>query len=70
MKLNSKECKKALKRYRGKNDIEKLAIKILLARSEDVVDMPGIQDMGNKRIDELANVIGKIRSDIGIEGEV
>jgi hypothetical protein len=67
MKLDSNECKGALRTYKVENDTEELAVKVLLARDEDVVDISGILDMGNKQIDELAEAIRKIRNDIGIE---
>ncbi len=69
MKLDSSECKQALRTYKAENDMEELAIKVLLANAEDVVDIPGIEDMYDKQIDELAKVVGHIRNKLGIEDE-
>ena len=69
MKLDSSECKQVLRTYKVENDMEELAIKVLLANAEDVVDIPGIEDMYDKQIDELAKVIGHIRNKLGIKEE-
>jgi hypothetical protein len=69
MKLDSKECREALKRYKVENNMEELAIAVLLAKDEDVVDIPGILDLQDTQIDELARVIKCIRDIIGIEEE-
>jgi len=67
MKLESKECKEALKKYPVKNDLEKLAVEVLTVEDYEVTNIPGIQNMSDKQIDELADIIKEIRSNVGIE---
>jgi hypothetical protein len=67
MELESEECRTKLKEYEVKNETEELAIKVLLAKEEEVVNIPGITDMEDDEIDELAIVIGNIRDEIGIK---
>ena len=67
MRLNSEECKKALREYQVKNDMETLAVKVLLTIDEDVVNIPELEDMSNDKIDELADTIGEIREAMKIE---
>jgi len=67
MKLESEECKKALKEYKTTNEVEKLAVKILLTDACEVVNIPGMTDLTGEQIDELASVIGDIRDNLGIE---
>jgi hypothetical protein len=68
MNADSEMCRRLLKRgYPVKNDIERLAIEVLKAEPEDVVDIPGITDMDDNQIDELAETIRRIRKDIGAD---
>lgn len=67
MKLDSKECKEALNNYKVTNDIEKMAIKVLIVKEEDVVKIPGLLNMSDEQMHELARVIREIRSNIGIK---
>ena len=69
MKLNSKECKTALENYQIKNNVEKLAIEVLLAKAEDIVSIPEIAAMDDDALDELAVKITNIRTEVGIEDE-
>jgi len=72
MKLGSVECIKVLENYEVKNDIEMMAIKVLLVpyeRAHEIVDLPGMADLTGEQIDELAKTIGKIRDDLSIEEE-
>lgn len=55
-----------LENYKAESDMEKLAIKVLSANPEDVVDIPGIADMNDQQLDDLANVIRDIRMKLGI----
>lgn len=68
MKLNSYQCKKALKRYRTKNTMEKLAVEVLLSRDEEVVNIPGILQRCNDIIGDLTEAIRKVCNDLGIDG--
>lgn len=67
MKLDSKECREILERYLVKDDMEKLAVKVLMTEDSKVCRLPEIQYMSNDEIDELAHVILKIRENIGLE---
>lgn len=53
-------------------EMERLAIEVLLMDEnevEKIVDIPGIQEMGDVQLDLLAYNIRKIRERIGIEDE-
>jgi hypothetical protein len=65
MKLGSKECKEALNNYQAKNNMESIAVKVLLAKDEDVVNV--VWDLTDKQMDEIRYVITDIRNNIGIE---
>lgn len=66
MNLESEECREALKKYEVTTSLEELAIKVLLAKDEEVVDIPGITEMDDIQIDFLAGTIRVIRKIIGI----
>jgi hypothetical protein len=69
MKLDSKECTEALLNYEVKNDDEKLAVKILLTRDEDVGNMPELINMDADELFKLTAVVLRIRIDLGVEEE-
>jgi len=69
MKLDSKECGLALEKLIPETDMEKLAIRVLLTDSEEVVNLPGMMEMSHAEIDLLVFNISKIRKRIGIEDE-
>ena len=67
MKLGSKECNKALANYKIENELDDLAVRVLTSKDEDVVNIPGLEDLNNTQIDALANVIRTIRVNLRIE---
>lgn len=67
MKLGSKECNKALANYKIENELEDLAVRVLTSKDEDVINIPGLEDLDGTQLDELANVISTIRDDLRIE---
>lgn len=67
MELESEECREKLRCYEVKNDSEKMAIEVLICDVDDVVNVPGIQDLSNEQIDDLAEAIRRIRKDIGVD---
>ena len=78
MKLNENKCKLILELYgKDKTGLTKLAVEVLLAKDEEVVDLPGminIFDMddsaeSNEKIDDLAKEVGRIRKMFKIEDE-
>lgn len=69
MKLDSKKCKERLKSFPVNNEIEGLAIKILLSKPEEVVKIPRMTELTDAQIDELADVIRTIRNMLEIEDE-
>ena len=69
MKIDSKECRLALEKLIPETDMEKLAIRVLLTDSEEVVNLPGMMEMSHAEIDLLVFNISKMRKRIGIEDE-
>ena len=69
MKLDSKKCKERLKAFPVNNEIEGLAIKVLLSKPEEVVKIPRMTELTDAQIDELADVIRTIRNMLEIEDE-
>ncbi len=67
MKLDSLECRKTLEEYKAEGEVEALAIKVLLAKDEDVVKIPGITELSDYQIDVLAGVILLLRVKFDIE---
>lgn len=68
MKLDSDECQKLLKEYSVNTDMEKLAVKVLTTKDEDVYKIPELENLDTQdEWDELSDVIGKIRKDIGLD---
>lgn len=69
MKLDSIECTKALIEYEVKSDMERMAIKVLMVNPIDVVKIPGMTDLSDVQLDELASTIKIIRRNLGIKSE-
>lgn len=69
LKLDSEECRIALNNYEAKNDLEEMAVSVLLSKPEDVINVQGLCDLPNDEMDQLAEIIKAIRNDIGITEE-
>ena len=67
MKLNSKKCRKLLSNYEVQSEIDRLAVEVLLTDDKDVVDIPGILELDDTQIDDLASSIRIIRNNLGIK---
>jgi hypothetical protein len=64
MKLGSKECVDALNNYQSKSYMETIAVKVLLAKDEDVINV--VWDLNDTQMDEIQYVITDVRNNIGI----
>jgi len=66
MRLDSIECTKALIEYKVESEMERMAIKVLMAKPIDVADIPGMKELTDTQLDELVCIIQTIRNDLGI----
>lgn len=72
MKLNSKECDEALRKYATTNRKEELMVELLLVREDDNEELANMtykicDTLTSEEIDDLVNVVSKIRDELGIE---
>ena len=67
MKLKSIQCKEALNNYPVKNDLDVLAIKVILAKPEEIIWIPDIIWMDEVQRERLGIVVEGIKDNIGIE---
>lgn len=69
MKLNSQECKDALSNYNVTNDMEGMAINVLITEPKLIPLLPGLGDYTSEQLDELTETIIRIRKELDIEVE-
>ena len=65
MVIDSKECTDGLNKYKVQTDIERIAIKVLLAKDDTYI--PAFQAMDGVQLRSLKAAIRVIRNTMGIE---
>lgn len=68
MKLNTKESEKALKKFKSKTDMERIAIKVLLNQGGEGKPIPELITIKDS-LEELGSVIIKIADKLGIDNQ-